>query len=275
MAAVRSYCRRLRVPLIVALIVGCLGSCSSGTGAPTSDASSSAGTQQQLVAAFDQWERLPSTCQAIVKPNTLKMATVHGVEWAIAGFTPPPICYRPMGSAAPGGPPQTMPEANISPWGEQNPIGVFERQPGAVWVMNEEGERRFHARHQVVLPQGLATERCPRPRLRPGICSTQPVAQTSITRSKYQTLDRETRGPQLGSSPLGDCWSVAVVAAPPAKVHAVPVREDRTPERQEAAATVCEGVVTQVRNANRSAVADDNAPLLRTCTNTPCISSAR
>lgn len=101
---------------------------------------------QALTLAFNKWEFLPSTCQAVMVPGTLKTATIpsSGVSWAIATFKRVAGCSYSEPPAYPGGPPRPIPARQIGPWGRPSlPIGVFERQPGQAWSMNEEGGTPF------------------------------------------------------------------------------------------------------------------------------------
>lgn len=99
-----------------------------------------------ITSAFNDWERLPSTCQALLVPGSVKAATISssGVSWAIATFKPVPDCSYTQPPAWPGGPPRPVPVRQIGPWGRPSPpIGVFEKQPGRPWSMNQEGGTPF------------------------------------------------------------------------------------------------------------------------------------
>lgn len=98
---------------------------------------------QSITSAFNTWEFLPSTCQGVIVPGTLKTARLSsGVSWAIATFMPATGCS--YSQQAPGYPRQTFAVQQIGPWGAPSPpIGVFERQPGQRWSMNQEGGTPF------------------------------------------------------------------------------------------------------------------------------------
>jgi len=128
------YCRLSVGLLFVGAFAGCgrSASLSSSQGTPT-DVSA-------ITTAFNTWEGLPSSCLGMMNTESLKVALVSEVGWAIATFRPPRDCTKSLGPALPGGPPRTVPIASIGPWGESSPpLGVFERLPGSPWRMNEEG----------------------------------------------------------------------------------------------------------------------------------------
>jgi hypothetical protein len=98
----------------------CGGAARTATG---SDHQSSGVEDKQLVDAFDMWWMLPSTCSAVLKRSTLKIALVGHDYWAIADFGKPVSCV------------DSVPAA--TPWaGVPAPLGVFERSASGAWQMN-------------------------------------------------------------------------------------------------------------------------------------------
>lgn len=135
--------RRLRRPVLAAVCVGQLAAC----WAPDTGYDDAGSEGAAITAAFNSWEILPATCQGVIIPGTLRIATVKstGVSWAIAAFEPAPGCSANLAPASPGGPPRPLGPEQIRPWSyvPQPTIGVFQRQPGQSWSMNSEGGRPF------------------------------------------------------------------------------------------------------------------------------------
>ncbi|MDQ2753935.1 MAG: hypothetical protein M3R71_00100 [Actinomycetota bacterium] len=95
-----------------------------------------AANEAALAVAFEQYENLPATCPVETVPGTVYLAKIKatGVSFAVAGFKPTPACQ--VLSEGKIGPPPP----NYGPFGEipPPPVGVFQDQPGAPWVMNSE-----------------------------------------------------------------------------------------------------------------------------------------
>lgn len=135
--------RVLRSAMVAFLCGGHLAACGGANLGPTGATADA----PLIVSAFNSWEELPATCQALLVPGSLRVATLAstGVAWAMAAFKPVPDCSFTMGPASPGGPPRPIRIEQIGPWGRepQPPIGVFQRPPGQGWTMNSEGGKPF------------------------------------------------------------------------------------------------------------------------------------